>query len=280
MFNQGEKKETDSLKAILVGLFLIILIVLITIFKSNSSNSNNISVIKKEVSAPAEVIDLTKIGSTTTDELIKMMQENPHLVIADIRGENQFKLEHIIDSINIPSSNIASFSAIIAKDKPCVLIDATGDVATINAAANYLSNKGYTNISYLKGGFSSWKNKFGPTISDGNQKSFTDQAKVNYIASDSLKKQMEASGSLIIIDLRSSEEFNAGHLAGAINIFLDDLEKRRNEIPTRNSVVIYDNTTPNAFKGAVRLFDLGFSNVLALSGGLDAWKKNGYTVTK
>lgn len=278
MSNFSEKKETDNLQAILVGLFLIILIATITIFKSKTGKENKPE--NKTASTQPETIDATKIKSITPEELMKQLRVTTNLIVIDIRDENQYTAEHIIDSINIPSSKLVLFQEIVAKNKACVLVDNSGEIALINAVANDLSASGYKNISYLAGGFTSWKNNFNPTISTGNQKSFTDQAKVKYISSLDLKNKMDTEKNLFIIDTRKNTEYATEHLTGAINIFLDDIEKKRRTIPAGKNIILYDNATLGAFKAATRLFDLGFTNTLVLSGGLDGWKINKYITTK
>jgi 3-mercaptopyruvate sulfurtransferase SseA len=45
-------------------------------------------------------------------------------------------------------------------------------------------------------------------------------------------------------------------------------------------VVLYDNNGLWAFMGAVRLYDMGFFNILAMSDGLDGWKSNKFELVK
>jgi rhodanese-related sulfurtransferase len=46
-------------------------------------------------------------------------------------------------------------------------------------------------------------------------------------------------GSVIVIDVRPPEEYRAGHIAGALSVPLDQLERRIRELPKRNEVVAY-----------------------------------------
>jgi rhodanese-related sulfurtransferase/DNA-binding transcriptional ArsR family regulator len=46
-------------------------------------------------------------------------------------------------------------------------------------------------------------------------------------------------GLVTVLDVRPSEEFAAGHLPGAINIPIHELEKRLGELPKRKEVVAY-----------------------------------------
>lgn len=46
-------------------------------------------------------------------------------------------------------------------------------------------------------------------------------------------------GLVVILDVRPPEEFSAGHLPGAINIPIQELEKRLKEVPKRKEVIAY-----------------------------------------
>jgi len=46
-------------------------------------------------------------------------------------------------------------------------------------------------------------------------------------------------GLVTVLDVRPPEEYAAGHLPGALNIPVHELEKRLNELPKRREVVAY-----------------------------------------
>jgi rhodanese-related sulfurtransferase len=46
-------------------------------------------------------------------------------------------------------------------------------------------------------------------------------------------------GAAIVLDVRPSSEFNAGHLAGAISLPLSELKRRLSELPTDQEIVAY-----------------------------------------
>ena len=46
-------------------------------------------------------------------------------------------------------------------------------------------------------------------------------------------------GLVMVLDVRPSEEFAAGHVPGAVNIPIDELEKRLRELPKRKEIVAY-----------------------------------------
>jgi rhodanese-related sulfurtransferase/predicted transcriptional regulator len=46
-------------------------------------------------------------------------------------------------------------------------------------------------------------------------------------------------GLVVVLDVRPADEFSAGHLPGAINIPIQELEKRLRELPKRKEIIAY-----------------------------------------
>src|SRR6476619_5031607 len=61
---------------------------------------------------------------------------------------------------------------------------------------------------------------------------------VESIGRDELRRRLRE-GDVILVDVRSPEEFDAGHIEGARSIPLDDLEERLAELPADQEVVAY-----------------------------------------
>ena len=81
-------------------------------------------------------------------------------------------------------------------------------------------------------------------------------------------------GKYVLVDIRTPEEFAAGHLRDAKNIPLADFAKRIGELEKSKakSVVVVCQSGARADKAA-RLFQAaGFEDVVALEGGLTAWQ--------
>jgi rhodanese-related sulfurtransferase len=60
-----------------------------------------------------------------------------------------------------------------------------------------------------------------------------------YISTDELCRHAQTGPAPTIIDVRSADEYSAGHLPGALNIPADQLGERLAEIPTNRPVVTY-----------------------------------------
>jgi NADPH-dependent 2,4-dienoyl-CoA reductase/sulfur reductase-like enzyme/rhodanese-related sulfurtransferase len=76
----------------------------------------------------------------------------------------------------------------------------------------------------------------------------------------------------ILLDVRRVDEFEAGHIAHAINIPVDDLRNRLNELPKNNTIYIYCEAGLRGYWGQRILRQSGFEEVFNLSGGYYLWK--------
>jgi rhodanese-related sulfurtransferase len=85
-----------------------------------------------------------------------------------------------------------------------------------------------------------------------------------------------------VIDVRSNEEFAAGHLRDAKNIPLADLANRIGELDKSKTktVIVVCQSGARADKAARQLKAAGFEDVYSLDGGMTAWTAAGLPVTK
>jgi len=277
---QGNIKTNTS--AISIGFFLIIIIAAITLSRSYFTGHNDASVKTNTPTSNGSnqggsiKSDPTQLSS---EELLKKISAGDKMIIIDMRDQEAFDQEHIIDSKNITLQEITSNSPLVDKNITYVLVN-DGTQENLISAREAMLKKGATNVFYLTDSFQTWKDTNSPTISSGNPESFVDKAKTKYVKSDEFNGFINTEKNLLIIDLRSSANYKIGHIKGAINIPLDELEARRHELPIGKNIVLYDKDGLWAFQGAVRLFDLGFFNVLYLSDGFDVWSTKGYPTEK
>jgi sulfur dioxygenase len=88
-------------------------------------------------------------------------------------------------------------------------------------------------------------------------------------------KQLITEGNITIIDTREENEFDAGHLEAAILLPRGVLEFKVANIPEladkSKPVLVYCRTGGRAALAAQALKTLGYTNVLSLAGGYEAW---------
>jgi rhodanese-related sulfurtransferase len=86
----------------------------------------------------------------------------------------------------------------------------------------------------------------------------------------------------LVIDLRGSDEFAKGHVLGAKNVPLADLERRAAELDRNKArpVIVYGSDPTRAAPAVQVLRKAGFSDVRNLAGGYGAWQQAGLPVEK
>jgi phage shock protein E len=88
-----------------------------------------------------------------------------------------------------------------------------------------------------------------------------------------LKRIEKKDASMIILDVRTPEEFVAGHVPGAVNIPYTHLPARLSELPDAGDkeIVLYCATGVRAERAAERMREHGYTRLLHLDGDMKAW---------
>jgi len=99
-------------------------------------------------------------------------------------------------------------------------------------------------------------------------------AKVTPISADALLAMPPSH--VLILDVRTREEYASGHVPGAINIPHTEVEKRLAELGTDPTlpVVVYCERGVRAGKAESQLLAAGFSELRHLEGDMRAWREN------
>lgn len=84
-------------------------------------------------------------------------------------------------------------------------------------------------------------------------------------------------GQTVLLDVRSPIEFETEHIADSINVPLNELEARCEEVPRQGQLVVICRSGKRAERGAYALLGRGFQPKV-LDGGLVAWRKAGLPV--
>jgi rhodanese-related sulfurtransferase len=86
----------------------------------------------------------------------------------------------------------------------------------------------------------------------------------------------------LVIDLRSKELYDAGHIVDARNVPVAQLESQADALKKwrDKSVITYCDSGANGASAARSLMKLGFTKVFNLQGGLNAWVKDNMPLAK
>ncbi len=97
------------------------------------------------------------------------------------------------------------------------------------------------------------------------------------------KELIDSNSNVILLDVRNNNEYNTGHIDNAVPLqfsgcnpcFLETVEKYRGK-----TVIVYCKMGDRSKKACDVLLQNGFKTVYNLLGGLDAWRKNGFPLSK
>jgi hydroxyacylglutathione hydrolase len=203
--------------------------------------------------SPAEVCKLAMQGS----------------VILDVREANDFGAGHIPGALNIGlGGQFASWAGCLISMTASIVI-ITDDEARVDEAQMRLARIGMENVTgYLAGGMDAWK------------EAGLELASVQQITVAELKGMIGTSPDLQLIDVRRVAEYENGHAPNAIS---SPLAKLRDSLPhldlspnAQTAVICAGGYRSSA--GTSILQQLGFNNLLNVTGGTRAWIDEGYEV--
>jgi rhodanese-related sulfurtransferase len=97
-----------------------------------------------------------------------------------------------------------------------------------------------------------------------------------------LLAQIEAGEVPIILDVRTTAEYEAGHIPGAIHIDYRELPERLNELPADKAtrIITYCRTGVRAGVAEQTLRTAGFTHVLHLEGDMTRWVAQNFPVQR
>lgn len=271
----NEKQKNEN-KVIFFGIGIILIISSFYILKGANEKKKQTQPKVAENSAL-----FTDYEYITASELNKKIISREDIAILDPRDNVSFEKNHIEGAININDSNIKEIITNLNKEKFIVITGYNYEKKKDEAGlAKNLSELGFKNFKALSGGMVGWAEEGNPMISGGDKESALDWSKIDQLAPAQLKLAIENNYPVFIIDIRKSFLYSSGHIPKAINIPMEDLEKRKSEIPISKEILVYGSTTDEDFKASVRLYDMGFLATFVLRGGFDAWQDSRFEIEK
>ena len=99
------------------------------------------------------------------------------------------------------------------------------------------------------------------------------RAAYKQISQDEAVQMMEEESGYIIVDVRRPDEFNEGHISGAINIPNEEIAgSMPPALPDKNQLLfIYCRSGNRSKEAAQKLADMGYTNVYEF-GGINTWE--------
>jgi hydroxyacylglutathione hydrolase len=189
-------------------------------------------------------------------------------VAVDTSFPSAFGGAHIKGVYSIWLDGLPVFSGwVLPYDKPILLVpEGNGDV---DIAVRYLVRTGYDRIEgYLRGGTEEWYNSGYPL------------EQLPLLSVNQLHERLSNGDDIIVLDVREEDEWDDGHLEGALHIYVGHLEEKFKEIPREKEVAVMCTVGHRSGLASSILLREGFKGVHNVLGGVEAWTNAGYPLKK
>jgi rhodanese-related sulfurtransferase len=193
--------------------------------------------------------------------------------IIDARTRVEYADQHIDGALSIPAEQTAQSlpKAVPAKDRLLIFYCNGPTCTKSQAGARKAIEVGYSNVLEYNEGMPAWEQAKQQTAGT-RLPPFDTPA----IAAAELDKLVKAN-QIALVDVRIAREFPAFHVAGAVNIPLDEIEARLKELPS-GPICIVDHAGHQATIAGRLLASLGKKDLKRLDGGMLAWQRAGLPV--
>lgn len=187
-------------------------------------------------------------------------------LLVDTRDSQAFAAGHFRGSINLPAGNTFATWAgwLLPDDQPLVLLTSTAEV---EALVRQLLRLGLDRIEGYYPGLDDHLPL--PSGLDVLPQVEVDEARTLW-----------EEGEATFLDVRTAEEYGAGHLPGAMNVHAGRVTQVLEQLPKDRPVVAYCRTGRRSSIAASALRAAGYENVIDLTGGIQAWQAERYPVTR
>jgi len=177
--------------------------------------------------------------------------------ILDVRSVNAFAGAHLRGSLNIGiDGRYATWAGtLLNKNHPIVIIV---EPEQVEEAIMRLGRIGFHNVAgYLGNGMEALQDRSDLI------------AQTQRITASNIRNLC---GETIIVDIRTHHEWAGGHIEGSVNIPLNQLTKRIEEVPISGSVIVHCQGGYRSMIAASLLEKEGRTNIMDLVGGYSAWE--------
>jgi hydroxyacylglutathione hydrolase len=185
-------------------------------------------------------------------------------MVIDTRYPAAFGGAHIKGAYSIWLEGLPVFAGwVLDYDKPILLV--LEDQHHLEKAVRYLIRVGYDRIiGYLKGGVEGWYNAGFPV------------EHLPVLTVHEVKAKLNRREKLTILDVRSENEWNEGHIKGALHVYVGHIKEKMADVPKDKPVAIFCNVGRRAGLGASILLQEDYREVCNVLGGMSAWRAAGY----
>mgnify|MGYP006279703593 FL=1 len=209
------------------------------------------------------VPDWKKNGNILLTTQQYLSEEAGYYVLIDTRGSEAAESGHIPGAVAITAEDIPEVKGQFPLDRkvPIVLYAEQTNSDALKPVVQTIAAWGYKSVVILEGGYQAW------TAAGREIKKETPPTSIVYIPKphpgEIVKDEFamiiqERPEDALILDVRNPDEAASGALPGSVNIPLDEIELRKDELPRDKEIIIHCSTGMRAEMAYKMLKKAGF----------------------
>ncbi|MAU13336.1 MAG: hypothetical protein CL607_26190 [Anaerolineaceae bacterium] len=213
------------------------------------------------------------------------------LVLLDVREVEEYEAGHVEGAFNVPIRTLGENLNLLPDTEAEIIVICQGGARAM-LAQTALRVLGYSNAQTMAGGMGAWVGEDLPTVTDpfmveaGEAPEFDAavyEAVNGYLVNlpqgygltnaNALNEALFENPDILLIDVRSPDEWANGYIAGAEHIWVNEFMASVDAWPEDKdaAIVIYCASGYRGGIATVMMNLMGYTNVRNLSGGIGAW---------
>ncbi len=201
-------------------------------------------------------------GLIDTDSLKKYLDSDPErFVVIDARNPEEYQEVHIKGAINLPQKKFSTYAHLLPKEKSTRIIFYCNGVkcGKSRKAAKKALEMGYSKVLVYAEGMPVWEEKAMPIYAGPDYEKRIETTKIS--SQDLLLLLNSKADNFTVIDVRDMEEYQEGHIPGAINIPVATFASRSEILDKKKQIIVYCNSGGRSYNAYRKLKKLGYKNI-------------------
>ncbi len=205
-------------------------------WKAEKLGYNNVKVY--EAGYPDWIKQKGNYGSISVEFVAQQIAGNKAVIIDSRPQKTKFVKGHLPTAINIPFSQFDAFNGKMPRDLNTPVIFYCGGLKCrlSHKSAKAALEMGYTQVTVFSTGYPSWTKTYGQAkaapVQAGASEGTIDLARFQKIIANNPE-------SILLIDVRDTDEFATGSFKTAVNIPVDTLEEKIKDFTTEKPIVYF-----------------------------------------
>ncbi|HWH69114.1 MAG TPA: rhodanese-like domain-containing protein [Candidatus Sulfotelmatobacter sp.] len=196
-----------------------------------------------------------------TDSLQRLLDLNAPMLVVDARNPEEYQEVHIKGAVSIPEKQFAAHRDRLPADTAAMIVFYCNGVkcGKSKKAAQKAMELGYSNLFVYAEGMPVWEEKGLPIYAGPDYEKRIETTKIAPADLDGLLKN--GAGKFTLVDVRDPEEFQAGHIPGALNIPVSAFASQSEVLEKDKRIVVYCNSGGRSYNAYRKLQKLGYDDI-------------------